>query len=147
MKLYHFCAAKHLDSILDSGLVLGRTPIQKDDPDPEYFQLAGYVNDTQWLTLNPSWDQQSWCTSETIPYRRNAFRLTVQIPTVASRKLLTAPKLCERYELSSRLWRDWEGSSDWRVFVGKIPPRWIVEVHRNPVGVPDEPSTLWCGGA
>lgn len=137
MRLYHFCAARHLDSILESGLILGRTPIQETDPkDPEYFFLKGFVNETQWLTLDPNWNAQSWCTSESIAYARNDYRLTIKLTLWESRNLLSVPTFCRINGLEEKLFKGWPGSENWRVYCGTIPPKRIVLVEGNPSLIP-----------
>ena len=71
--LYHFCAAHTLQSILDSGLTLGCTPIWEDGK-------LRVEEKTQWLTLDGASSRQSWDTRIVLPYSRTAYRLTIVIP-------------------------------------------------------------------
>ena len=133
MKLYHFCANHMLKGILRDGLTLGRTPIQEPDPsDPEYFFLKGFLNNTQWMTIDPDWDTQSWCTSESIKYRRDDWRLTLDLGLAYRVRLLTAAQLCKREKLNPMLYDRFPGSENWRVYLGKIPAIKIVACDPRP---------------
>lgn len=87
----------------------------------------------QWLTSNPDF-VQTWCLLGSLPFPRNAWRITVLVPEKASVKLLRWQEMCERFSpacaeeinLPSVDWRNWS------VFNGWIPPEWFLEVHRNP---------------
>lgn len=118
--LYHFCAAHDLRSILDSGITEGCTPIW------EGGQLWA-ERKTQWLTADNDPGHQSWNTRQILPYSRTAYRLTVNIPYSYRKKLFQAKEFIERYpEENASLVADWTGSENWYVFLGTIPPAWIV---------------------
>lgn len=134
MKLYHFCADHMLKGILRDGLTLGSTPIHEPDPShPEYFFLKGFLRDTQWLTTDPDWTRQSWCTSQAIAYRRDDWRLTVELGLAYRLNLLTAAQLCARKKLPASLYEGFPGSENWRVYMGRIPASKIVKVESRPL--------------
>lgn len=59
MILYHFCAAKHIKSILRQGLTKGTLA----EPKPTGFRIYyGYT----WLTVDPDPNKQSWATRNAI---------------------------------------------------------------------------------
>ena len=64
MILYHFCAAKHIKSILRQGLTKGVLA----EPTPDGFRIYyGYT----WLTVDPDPGKQSWATRNAIKYDRH----------------------------------------------------------------------------
>lgn len=72
MILYHFCAAKHIKSILRQGLTKGALA----EPTPTGFRIYyGYT----WLTVDPDPNKQSWATRNAIKYDRTAWRLTIDM--------------------------------------------------------------------
>lgn len=118
MILYHFCPEHLKDSILKNGLKFGAYPLVSSN---------GFVKNVQWLTSEKDADKQSWATSYLIPYSRTAYRLTVDIPKSYHKKLIQAHKYVERFEsMDRKLVTDWQGSEEWYVYLGKIPPKWII---------------------
>lgn len=121
--LYHFCAAHTLQSILDSGLTLGCTPIWEDGK-------LRVEEKTQWLTLDGASSRQSWDTRIVLPYSRTAYRLTIVIPYNHRKKLIRAPDFMAQFpgEENQSLIEGWAGSECWYIFRfrGIIPPAWIV---------------------
>lgn len=133
LRLYHFCTDSMLKGILRDGLTLGRTPIQEPDPiDPDFFYLKGFINETQWMTTDPDWERQSWCTSHSISYRRDDWRLTIDLGPVYRARLLTASQFCKRKNLHPMLYEKFKWSENWRVYIGKIPPSKIVKCDPRP---------------
>lgn len=118
--MYHFCAAHTLQSILDSGLTLGCTPIW----DSGKLRVE---ERTQWLTQDGAAGRQSWDTRITLPYSRTAYRLTINIPYSHRKKLIRAANFMVQFpDAENRdLIEGWAGSEYWYVFRGIIPPAWI----------------------
>jgi len=118
--LYHFCAAHDLRSILANGLTEGGTPIWENGK-------MRVVWNTQWLTADKDPARQSWNTRHILPYSRTAYRLTIMIPFNRRKKLIPAIEFISRFpEENASLVTDWPGSENWFVFLGTIPPTWIV---------------------
>ena len=123
--LYHFCAAKDVKAIRESGLTLGMTPIWTG------LRLELFHR-TQWLTKERDPDKQSWNTHNLVSYSRTAYRLTIDIPGSHKKKLIPAWEFIGRLPPENAgLVRDWPGSDMWYVFQGKIPPGWIVGCTRT----------------
>ena len=119
MILYHFCAAHMLPAILKEGLTLGRWPI-----------IGANVQTwpkSQWLTKNADPTKQSWATQNLISHSRTAYRLTVRIPDNYRKKLVQARVQMMNFPQKDRaIITEWPGSDDWYVYLGNIPPTWIV---------------------
>lgn len=119
--LYHFCAEHMVKPILENGLTLGKCPIMY----PVGMEL---IPKCQWLTSESDPDKQSWATTNAINYSRTAFRLTIAIPQIQKKKLHLARDFIAHYPLCARgLVTEWDGSENWYIFKGIIPPEWIVE--------------------
>ena len=119
MVLYHFCAAHMIPSIMKHGLTLGQWP--------RIGELHKNWPKCQWLTKDPNPKNQSWATRRLVSYSRTAYRLTVKIPDSHHRKCVKATdyiKDLPDYEHS--LITEWDGSENWYVYTGNIPPKWIV---------------------
>lgn len=124
MRLYHFCAGKHLKSIQKAGLKIGMVCV----PTEAGFRMySGYI----WLTTNPDPRAQSWATRHLVKYCRTEYRLTVEIPEEAEERVLDREALEAKLPGSGQLFEGWKGSENWRVFRGRIPPEWIVEARRT----------------
>lgn len=136
MSFYHFTAAHMLRPILEEGITRGHTPFVATNG--QIFLVPG----TQWLTTDKSF-KQSWCIPElsNLPYDRNAFRLTVEIPAAHRQHLVTWQ------QLRARLWEThaadrlpgfddprYTDAENWRVFLGNIHPLWIKQFNENREG-------------
>lgn len=122
--MYHFCAARDVRAIQAEGLTKGMTPAIKDGG-------VGIIHGTQWLTTDKDPTRQSWNTHSLVKYSRTAYRLTISIPHSHRKKLVKAAdflKLIPETEKMGLL--DWPGSENWHIYIGKIPPAWIVGVQR-----------------
>lgn len=120
MILYHFCPAHMVRSILQEGLTKGGYPIFDGD---ELSIMTGI----QWLTTEKDPAKQSWATSNLISYSRTDYRLTVDIPKSYLKKLVKAKDFVKLLSEENReAVEGYEGSDDWYIFRGKIPPKWIV---------------------
>lgn len=123
MTLYHFCADKHVKSILRQGLTIGAVA----EPTHKGFVLRyGYI----WLTLDGDPAHQSWATKHAISYSRTAWRLTIEMPEGEALKLFDRYSLPLRFPGTYRLFDGWPGSEDWRVYHGMIPKQWITKAER-----------------
>lgn len=123
MILYHFCAAHMLPSIRENGLTLGKYPIF-ESPINEWPKC-------QWLTSNKDPKAQSWATRHLIPYSRTAYRITVRVPDSYHKKLIQAVRYAMNLPEKDRaIVTEWPGSENWYVYLGKIPPKWIIGCKR-----------------
>ena len=122
MILYHFCANRHAQQIMRGGLTMGGVL------EPE----NGIVHDGYiWLTLDKDPAHQgSWATRHIIPYSRTAWRLTVSIPNSVSHRILGRKELAARWPSTEHLFDGFDGSENWRVFHGHIPPAWIIKAEK-----------------
>lgn len=126
MKLYHFTASRFVEEIKKDGLTLGQMPI---------FTKTKTIlmGPCQWLTSDGRFDRQNWATRQLIDYDRTDVRLTVTIPKTARDKLCRAYDLLPHLpEEGRRIITDWEGSENWYLFFGRIPPGWIREIVEKP---------------
>lgn len=119
--LYHFTTAISADQIKKSGLQLGRTPIMNDGK-------IKFLAKTQWLTINRNPDQQAWATKG-----RTQAVIKVNIPKPLAKERLI-PFQAFYSELKDRLPEGFNDipwiTEDWYVFIGIIPPQWIVSVRK-----------------
>jgi len=119
MRLYHFTSVHLLGGIRKNGLTLGCLPIITETK-------TVLIRLCQWLTSDGDFNAQSWATSETISYDRTAVRLAIEIPVKYHDKLINAHDFVKLMPgASKRLITDWEGSENWYLFFGVIPPKWI----------------------
>lgn len=124
MVLYHFTAKRFVPAILKGGLTRGAML--------KSIKRLEFIYNRQWLTKNPSFDQEWAIGSGALPYQRNEVRLTVEIPDALEEnikpwtqmKFLT-PEVAE--ELS--MYGDPE---NWMIYIGNVRPHWITEVVQNP---------------
>jgi len=128
MKLYHFTPAHMLDGIMRDGLTLGAIPV---------MDLNGYIKGVydpcQWLTEDGDFNAQSWATQNIVKYDRTAYRLKIAIPKARRDKLRRAwDFMVHQPDPMPRLVTDWEGSINWFIFFGRVPPGWIREVDKKP---------------
>lgn len=120
MILYHFCAKKNVKQILRQGIAIGGlTEIHRTG----FYVHSGWI----WLTLDPDPKNQSWATNNCITYSRTAWRLTVELPDSELAKLYDRKKLIPLYPACDLLFKDWDGSENWRAFHGVIPREFIIE--------------------
>lgn len=140
MPFYHFTAAHLLKPILEQGLTRGCTPVFTRTPAPHISPISGFIRHTQWLTTNKDF-RQDWCFPEfsSLPYDRNAFRLTIVIPNTHRDQLFTWDDFYRTQVLPKGL-RKFPGFDNrqhcnpdlWRIFVGAIHPLWIKNFQQNP---------------
>ena len=103
MIIYHFCAAKHVNKIRRSGFQIGGVAL----PGPHGFRIfSGYT----WLTLDGDPGHQSWATGIMIPYKRTAYRLTVEIPDEDMDRLMDRDALEQHIPGSQILFDGWPHS-------------------------------------
>lgn len=123
MRLYHFCADRHVNRIRHEGLRLGGVSVVRGRKIRIY---EGY----NWLTLDGEKKNQSWNTHNLVKYDRTAWRLTVEIPDEEADRILDQDALEEKIPGTKVLFIGWPGSENWRVYQGFIPPGWIKEAVR-----------------
>lgn len=131
-KLYHFCAKRMLFNIKKEGLTLGAIPVLKDGK-------FAVMNGWQWLTSNEDFDQ-SWNKHSTLPYKRNDYRIEINIPKDHHKNLiywLDASKMPELKE-SAAILNSHGDPKNWWIFKGRIKPGWFKEVVKNQNLLPGE---------
>lgn len=125
IKLYHFTPDHLLMGCQLDGLTKGVLPIQ----------ISGQIRvlaNIQWLTLNPSFTQ-SWNVMSSLPYDRTANRLTICIPHTCIESLYLWTAIGPLMAPKTYQWLSLVGDAqNWCIYVGKIPPEWIVETIKNP---------------
>lgn len=121
---YHFTAKRFLDGIQRSGLTEGRMVKTMNPPT--------FLENKQWITTNPSFDQDWAIGTGRLPYKRNEVRLTIKIP-------LEALENCKPWSqmrfLTPEVAKDLEAYGDpenWHIYQGQIKPNWILKVDFNP---------------
>ena len=124
MILYHFCADRHIKSILSSGLTKGGLT----EITPFGFILhTGWI----WLTTDPDATKQSWATRNAIRYSHTAWRLTVEIPERELDCLYDRQRIKKLYPSTELLFSGWPGSENWRIYHGRIPKEYIKAYERS----------------
>ena len=134
MILYHFCADKHVKSIMREGLTIGGICEMK---------TSGVVlhSGWSWLTLCDDPNAQSWAKNQTlISYSRTAWRVTIEIPENQLHRLYDRERLTDEYPSTSLLFRGFEGNEQWRVFHGRIPVEWIICAEKMGGAPPNAPD-------
>ena len=132
MKLYHFTARHLLEGCKAKGLILGCVP---------WIGASGkleLINGYQWLTTNPEY-QQEWCNPEfsNLEYRRNAVRITVEIPLCFAKRVKQWLAFCKGNTLAKDL-NAFGDPQNWRLFKGAVSASWFTAIDFNP----SETSTL-----
>lgn len=142
MILYHFTSAHHIAKIRSQGLTKGVLPWAFDLKTGNPIMRRPF----QWLTANPQWEQP-WCLLGNLPFSRNAWRITVNIPAEHYPKIIEWLAICRRYNPESAAELNATGGDveNWRLFFGRIPPGWFLEVTRNG-GQVMRPEDLLIGG-
>jgi hypothetical protein len=129
MILYHFTAARFIESIKREGITLGAvlTGIKNGKP----ILQQGYL----WLTVNIDCHDQEWCKNRvTIPYDRSAFRITVDVPFYAEKRVINWLDFCNSGRVQKEvveLLNAYGDPENWRLFRGYIPPQWFKFVDRK----------------
>lgn len=122
-RLYHFTSPERLPFILEQGILRGDVPLSP---------TTGF--NSPWLTDDEGWSRQGWGWGSVED--KGAVRLTVLVPEddpalIRWRDLATREGVEPRwYETLDRVAH--RGSPHWWVYLGRIPPEWIVAVdHRG----------------
>jgi hypothetical protein len=110
MELYHFTAQRFLSGIKRVGLVHGALVVRETPPT--------IVRGWQWLTRNPSFEQEWAIGSGVLPYKRNEVRLTFHVPAVRE------SELSEAYDILSML----GDPENWMLWHGIMPAAWITNI-------------------
>jgi len=119
--LYHFTTATNADAIKKNGLTKGVTPVNEDEK-------IAFIQHTQWLTIDPDVQNQSWATRG-----RTQAVVKVNIPVpLAKEKLIPFDIFCAA--LGERKVKGFDAKPEltkyWYVYLGTIPPQWIVSVRK-----------------
>lgn len=138
MILYHFTARTFLPRIEAQGLTRGIVPWCVDRATGDVMIRRGL----QWLTTNDKWHQE-WMVRGSIPFSRNSIRLTIWVPATHQHRVANWDELAKRHGVESA--EDLNRGCDhenWRLYLGKLPPVWIVATDRNPAEIlrPDLPD-------
>ena len=123
MRLYHFCADRHIKSIMLHGITRGGVT---EPTATGYIFHDGY----KWLTNDCDPRSQSWATRQRIPYSRTAWRLTIEIPDEFCDRVHDRASLVKLWPSTAALFDGWPGSENWRVYRGMIPKSWIVKAEK-----------------
>ena len=120
--LYHFTSDLHISGCLCEGLTKGVTIIGRT------CTGIKMIDNTQWLTGNPNFEQ-SWQLHSTLPYDRTANRLTIHIPKLSMKNLIS---WCQDGRILTPEFYDILSThgdpENWFIYLGGIPPEWIIEV-------------------
>ena len=132
MDLYHFTSPFHVLGCQREGLRLGMIPEHYEDISSGAIKIRlrpGF----QWLTSNPNFDQ-SWAEGTgLLPYKRNAFRLTVRVPRRHQKHLFRWVKACiDFHQETARALNAYGDPQNWWIFRGWIRPSWVVAIDENP---------------
>jgi hypothetical protein len=119
--LYHFTSDKHIAGCLKDGLTKGVTYAGHDG------YGVHFLDHTQWLTANSKFNQ-SWNQGSTLPYDRNANRLTICIPKEYTQNVVEwvsfGPSMVPATYKELSMFGDPE---NWYIYMGDVPPEWIIE--------------------
>lgn len=114
---YHFTAQCFLKRIQKDGLTKGQMLKSTNPP--------SFIPNSQWLTVNPTFEQLWLNENSVLPYKRNEVRLTLEIPDHAignakpwTQMMFLVPDVAK--ELSA-----FGDPENWWIYQGNIPPIWI----------------------
>lgn len=131
MILSHFTSRHSVEKIKRAGISAGKVPWRMDEQGRVTF-----MGGLQWLTLDNEWDKQDWDEQfimAKFPVRRTDYRVTVAIPSLAAFKCIPWDAFCAKHGLRvDEYFQTFNSRKWWFVFIGTIPPQWIIEVVRNP---------------
>lgn len=115
MKLYHFCPEHMLPGIKKGGLTKGNIPLITKGK----VRLLPKI---QWLTLNPSFDQE-WEKYSSLPYRRNDYRITLKIPKL-NENLGRWLSICQHpiFKETAEILNEYGDPENWFIYKGRIRP-------------------------
>ena len=133
MRLYHFTAAHLVDSILAQGIKFGRIPRTLKEETDNRPAIVGVEVGWQWLTINPDFAAQIWQSGGSLPYRRDDFRFSVDLPERAICRLFHWLSYCKPFNDPVHADMNSDGHPEnWFVFKGEIDREWIVGLDPNP---------------
>lgn len=132
MILSHFTSRYSINKIKAGGIKLCRVPWKINEHNGKVDMMGGL----QWLTLDNDWDQQDWSVPGLLaefPIRKTDYRVTVAIPSLASHNCIPWALFAQKHGLPvDEYFQTFPSRKWWYVYIGKIPPGWIVESVRNP---------------
>lgn len=117
---YHFTAKRFLPAIQREGLTHGRM-LKSIAP-------LSFIDNKQWLTKNPDFNQEWAHGTGRLPYKRNEVRLTVNIPL---EKLTHCKPWTQMQFLVPEVAKDLSAFGDpenWFIYQGRIPAEWITDI-------------------
>lgn len=119
--LYHFTTTQNADAIKKHGITNGVTPVNEKG-------AIAFARHTQWLTIDPNVENQSWATRG-----RTGAIVKVNIPVpLAREKLIPFNLFC--VALGEKMVKGFDAkpelTKNWYVYLGNIPPQWIVSVRK-----------------
>lgn len=131
MIISHFTSRHSINRIKQEGITRGKVPWKMDAAGKVTF-----MSGLQWLTMDSDWDQQDWDQQFLLakfPVRRTDFRITVGIPSLASHQCIPWDVFCRKHGLQvDEYFQTFASRRWWYVYLGNIPPSWILESVRNP---------------
>jgi len=128
-KLYHFTAAHLVRGCLQEGLTMGCIPVS--------INPTELIRNYQWLTKNKSF-VQDWQTYSSLPYRRNAYRIVIDIPRSESANLIKWLDFCKenhknpKIRFAAGILNSAGDPENWYLFHGIVKKEWFRKVSRNP---------------
>jgi hypothetical protein len=136
--LHHYAPQHAIAGIRRKGLTKGAIPWNYDKAGEPTMatHLSGNPRmrgpGFQWLTTSTVWDQP-FCLMGSLPFPKNAYRVTVLVPDRAKKFLFKWTELCERGRPDCAQFVNTKAVDfdNWWVFYGPIPPTWFLEVARN----------------
>ncbi len=125
--LYHFTGAPFIAQIQREGLTKGVLPWNLNKYGKPTFKTP-----FQWLTTNADYSQP-WCLLGSLPFARNAHRITVLIPPNQMQHVLKWSELVRRCQpdCAGEINATGGDVENWRVFHGRIPPSWFLSIDAN----------------
>lgn len=148
MRLFHFTGRSHLEGIQKQGLTKGSLVVPILEPP---YGRYGKSSDVQWLTDNPSFEQEWGSRVLRHPEGecdRMEMRFTFKIPNGDPRlrrwldfaeELIARGMDRARIDVVNGLWKEGEPRlwgdeyTHWWVYGGTVPARWISNLQARPV--------------
>jgi len=120
MTYFHFTALCFLKNIRSEGLTKGKML--------KSIRPISWINNRQWLTTNPIFDQSWLNPNSTLPYKRNEVRLTLEIPEFAIENVRPWNQLKFLVPDVAQDLSAFGDPENWYVYEGNIPAQWIEKI-------------------